>query len=489
MKHSISSSSMVYQLLLSNKNQMQQNEEKPSNNDLYWRKRWQQQSWMIILLVVVTFFLIQSHIMIMSIRSSSIMLTSKINGNTTNDRSSSVNITTIPSIAFLFLADRQMNEDMWESWFHDAADRSMYSIYVHYGKGAVKQEFQANSTDNSSSMIENTTTWTIPYLGRFFCQYTIPSVPTSWYWLYDAQMQLLQYAYDADPNAAQFVYVSDTSIPLISFNEMYENLIYGKDNNHKNDDDIKMTQKSRFCMGTDENSHKAWKSPASLLNVSLNDVRKGEMWSIIIRTHVQILLDERPTLNIWNQTFYSSWLDYGYENVGAPDENLFPTMLNLKSLSSSEQYMEQNCSHERRGPYCCSTIVFWQKPGSGPVGVFDFDTNQYVILSDACAGSRMPCTFNILLDEHGLIAIQKAGFFFLRKVMATRYDDNQNVISVVVRTKLNETILLNDALKQLHQHQPMNSVITERRISSSDVVLDNNNQHEYQFQCTVPHQA
>lgn len=161
-------------------------------------------NWMIIcfLIVVVTFVSIHNHIMIMSIRRNTILTNTNNNRNTTtatvdsssssstnrtNSSSSNNNRTTdIASIAFLFLADRPMNEDMWERWFDDADDHRMYSIYVHYGKSPVQvntkqqeqeqqRSLQVNNTNgmnSSSNAIQNTTTTTIsmviPFLGSFF---------------------------------------------------------------------------------------------------------------------------------------------------------------------------------------------------------------------------------------------------------------------------------------------------------------------------------
>lgn len=167
-------------------------------------------------------------------------------------------------------------------------------------------------------------------------------------------MQLLQYSYDHDRYATQFVFVSDTSIPLVSFNEMYQRLTYGINNNNNNDNNSRskdedddehdedhhidnhdyenMTQKSRLCLTTNhEQAEVAWLYPAGVLNISLNDVKKGEMWTIPIRQHVHIILNERSTLDTWNQIFYKE-SDHFKKRVGAPDENLFPTLLHLKSL-------------------------------------------------------------------------------------------------------------------------------------------------------------
>lgn len=526
----VSSSSMIiHQLFLQQTNQQQQTF---TTNVLHLHimsHRKQRKRWIItgLFLFIVTFFMINSHMMLRSIgRNTSTthstitkMLTISISNNVTsssgiidNDIINHYNnnnrtMKRIPSIAFLFLVDKPMNEEIWERWFHDATDRQMYSIFVHYGKRPVvlteeeqQQQIQLNTTGDSS-LCNTTTSSIIPHLGRFFCQYFIPSLQTEWYWLYDAQMQLLQYSYNDDRYATQFVYVSDTSIPLISFNEMYERLILStnKSNNNSNDDNdhdiqnrtVETTQqKSRFCLTDNQQRlERAWKNPSRKLNISMNHVKKAEMWSIITRPHVFILLQEKVLLDIWNNTFYSTWIHNNKTHVGAPDETLFPTMLHIKSLSSEQQqYMEQNCTNDRIST-CCSTMILWNTPNTGqPVTVYDYETNQHVILSDICEGSRAPCTFISLLDEYGLIALQKSGFFFLRKVIATpttSYDNKTSII--VVRTKYNETISLNDALIQLHQHQPMMINTTTRKMisASNDNVVVDNNKHD-NFQCIVP---
>jgi hypothetical protein len=80
----------------------------------------------------------------------------------------------------------------------------------------------------------------------------------------------------------------------------------------------------------------SWTRAAKRLNISILHVRKAEIWSILIRSHVQLLIQEKATLDFWNHTFYNL-SRHGVKPVGAPDENLFPIMLHLKTLSSSIQ--------------------------------------------------------------------------------------------------------------------------------------------------------
>ena len=279
----------------------------------------------------------------------------------------------MPTIAFLFMTTGGIHEHLWKLWFPPKDPR--YSIFVH-------------------SVPSNTT---IP-LGPFFCPHAIPSVRTSWYKLHHGMMQLLQHAHDKDKNAQQFLFVSETSIPLVSFDEVYHRLIQNG------------SGKSRFCfpslMNGANETHRAWQYTAPLLDIDINNTRKAEMWSSLTRSHVSFLLMQRETLNHWNKVFRQTNQNFIKKKrkrgkVGAPDECLFPTLLTIHGFASQFVPCEQSISE------CCTTHVTWSKASQAPIYV------DHILLSDTCQPDD-PCSFS-LLYETGLRQLAQQGYLFLRK--------------------------------------------------------------------------
>ena len=270
-----------------------------------------------------------------------------------------------PSIAFLFMTSRGLNENLWKRWF--PSQDSRYSIFVH-------------------SIPSNTT---IP-LGPFFCPHAIPSVRTRWYQLHDGMMRVLQHAFDKDKNAQQFVFVSVTTIPLVSFEEVYQRLVVQTGGGRT----------SRFCWMDDP--QRAWKFAATFMPDirNLNQTRKAEMWSSLSRPHVAFILEQRARLHEWNKVFIQK---RRRGTVGAPDECFFPTLLNIHGYASQFESCEVRLSN------CCPTHVVWSTAAQAPINV-----DRNIRLSDICMPD-FPCTFQFLY-EAGLRRLVQQGYLFLRKV-------------------------------------------------------------------------
>jgi len=322
---------------------------------------------------------------------------------------------TLPSIAFLFMTtNHNFNQKFWEQWFPPKDDR--YSIFVH--------------TKPSNT--------TLP-LDPFFCKHAIPSVKTSWCGrLHDGMMQLLQHAFERDEMATTFVFVSETSIPLVSFEEMYKTL-------------MKDGRKSRMCWSRPNSAKRRWALTAKKIGMDLNLARKAEMWSTLSRRHVEILLSQRSTLYKWNKVFDNS-------QGGCPDELFIPTMLN-RNVHPSEF---QNCTGDGFGlNKCCPTAVFW--------GENITDRAPVSLLSDHYKlkfKSGSPVHF-LSLFEKGLKVLQDQGFLFLRKVEP----------GTVVRSMSNETLEISDAFFQLHNRESM--VLKSASLR--------HNRTEPYFRCHAPH--
>ena len=337
--------------------------------------------------------------------------------NYTFDGTSTTAITSSKSIAFLFMTSRGLNEDLWQRWFPSQND-SRYSIFVH-------------------TVPSNTT---VP-LGPFFCPYAIPSVPVRWYELHDGMMQVLQHAYDQDRHAQQFVFVSESSIPLVSFDETYRRLL---------GDDGGGGETSRFCWHP--RAKAVWEIPAARLHLNLSQTRKAEMWSSLSRTHASIVLNHRTTLDEWNRVFLDARQQLKINRtrngdkrtIGAPDECLLSTFLNHHVDESEFESCDAGMSH------CCTTKVVWQAGRHSRPVIVDNST----LLGDRCYPEGdfqgHPCEF-LSLRESGLRYLGKMGFLFLRKVPK----------HAIIKDSNGTAYKLNDVLSYVHQDRPLSEIPRE----------------------------
>jgi Core-2/I-Branching enzyme len=398
------------------------------------------------------------------------------------------NHTNLSSIAFMFMMakNQPMHQDIWERWFRSTNNSNKYSIFVHHGQKAkhrnplrsnwmkkkITNDQWINNNRNSSShtmiQLDHTENMTVPIpLNPFFCPRVIPSVSTGHFCcLYKGMMQLLQAAYDGDPYAEKFIFLSPTTIPLMLFNELYDQLI--TNNLHP--------LQSRFCfMGK---PHLQWKHMANILNINLHHTaRKAEMWSILSREHVRLLLENRPRMDHWYKTFQNERSKVWNQRIpiGAPDEIFFPTMLTMLQQQTTNRnttnmttgnFFEEDCldiyKSSETNKSCCLTKVFWTNKAK-PINVTDEKGVDSIRLSDTCHKYK-PCNLHGPLYEEGLRRLQSLGYHFLRKVPR-----NKKNHQVVVKTLSNETISLYDALNFLHQRQSMttSTTISEKGTSSS----------------------
>jgi Core-2/I-Branching enzyme len=424
------------------------------------------------------------------------------------------------TIAFMFMmaTDQPMHQDIWERWFRSADSPSKYSIVIHHSQKAPQHKEEAlnftkhshpfNTTDpivmktiiKKLDRIDNVTV-PIP-LNSFFCPYVIPSVSTSYYCcLYRGMMQILQTAYERDPFAAQFIFISTTTIPLISFDELYHQLIILPNSNNNNNNNTTTRNnfwKSRFCFM--ESQQRVWRYMVKVLQLNIDHVRKAEMWSILSREHVQLLLNNQHIMDDWYLTFQRERsLTYSQKiYIGAPDEMFFSTMLNVLqqdgkvSQDHYRSFFQEDCLLKSIIPTtttttttteesCCMTKVFWPSKRGQPIHVTNETTGLDTIrLSDKCIPNN-PCVLRGLLYEEGLKQLQSIGYYFLRKIPNDKND------FVVVQTLSNETISLYDALYYLHQREPMKkqqqfvtttTPITTSTIESSQSMLSNQHHHQ-----------
>lgn len=111
-----------------------------------------------------------------------------------------------PKVAFLFLTMKDFPwEELWEKFFHDAP-KSQYSIYFH--RALLKDEEQRK-------------THKLP-LAKYG-PIDVPWVRTAWCALFGVEVASL-FAAMEDPLNVQFVFVSDSSVPLKPFSYVYNEL-------------------------------------------------------------------------------------------------------------------------------------------------------------------------------------------------------------------------------------------------------------------------
>ena len=111
-----------------------------------------------------------------------------------------------PKVAFLFLTMKDFPwEELWDKFFQDAP-KSQYSIYIH--RALLKDEEQRK-------------TQKLP-LAKYG-PIDVPWVRTAWCALFGVEVASL-FAAMEDPLNVQFVFVSDSSVPLKPFSYVYDEL-------------------------------------------------------------------------------------------------------------------------------------------------------------------------------------------------------------------------------------------------------------------------
>ncbi len=155
----------------------------------------------------------------------------------------------LPKIAFLFLTMGNIyHEAPWVNYFKGHDDH--YSLYVHPKKEVSK--------------------------GSFFHSAVIPHTEeTSWANTMKAQIALLREALK-DPSNIKFVFSSESTIPLTTFDEMYNRLI----SNHQSQF---FYRKNRFSSRTFGGVKKLYNNP---------------QWLILNRKHAQLMVDNTSLITI-----------------------------------------------------------------------------------------------------------------------------------------------------------------------------------------------
>ena len=287
-----------------------------------------------------------------------------------------------PKIAFLFLTKGKiLHTDVWERYLADAESAS---VYVHSMPTALDHTF--------------------PDLPPVFRRALIPSVQTEYLKnLMHGMVQLLLYAH-ADARNAQFVFVSENSLPVKPFEHVYRELV--------ND------TTSRFCISPGGQARTAW---GGLLKHSPHPERvpnstawlKAELWSSLSRAHVDHLVANHDQVLHLARDYA---LHVGTRGLAAADELVLPTVLHQRfgnaGFNTCHGGMDQSASVATG---CCITYTFWpdyseQHPQRAFAPLFG-DKSR-------CDGGCCPCKYRKLPEGAVRDLIRAPGFFFVRKIDA-----------------------------------------------------------------------
>jgi len=317
-------------------------------------------------------------------------------------------------VAFMFLSNQGIHHDaIWEQWFlqankdGDSASKSFEekaSIYVH-------------STDANGLRIS-------PTLSQFFNERVIPSVPTEYYKnLLDMMIQVLLYAH-SDPDNAHFVFISDSSIPIKTFDEVYSELVNDK--------------KSRFCLRPNARAHDMWgRFPGLQMPEEFH--RESEMWSSLSRSHVtEVLSHLNSDLMVWQRANTFRNMQPRGPYGGAPDETFLPTLLQ-KVIGTNAfntchgAVKETDEVDEATDKYsgCCPTFLEWP----------DFPRHEIQIEGCTTSSSSSPCFYK-KISVTDIKKLYDANYLFLRKVDkdAVLVDDTGKEISWVNHGEILSTL-------------------------------------------------
>ena len=183
-------------------------------------------------------------------------------------------------IAFCFLIYEEIyHEDLWNDYFKNI-DSSKYNIYIHYKNNKPLKYFEKYKLKNT--------------------------IETCWgcLSLVHAQNLLLKEALK-DKNNTHFIWLSDSCIPLKSFNYVLNYLEPNKSYFNKSPDS------QVFPRG----------NPATKF-INKNNIKKTAMQSIICSKHARLFVDNTKNIDIW------------FKDVKIPDEIVYITLIHHNNLQN-----------------------------------------------------------------------------------------------------------------------------------------------------------
>jgi hypothetical protein len=260
-------------------------------------------------------------------------------------------------IAFMFLiGDSIEYESVWSEFFKHAP-KNKYSIYIHPKRPKTKL------TD------------------PLFKKSIIPSVHTAWGDLVPAEIQLFEYAYKSKSNQ-MFVLISNTTIPLKTFSQVYRAL--------------SVRTKSNIGFNKLKDSDCQW--DASNLEdwgVKACNCMKGSQWVTLIRDHVGFILDYADLVEEWGMR--------NEDVVG--DEIFIPTLMN---------------EYGKRGESLggCDTWIDWGVRASDDSPAtykkIELKLITSLISSDYLFARKFPGTAEVVVANKKVISLKKLLMYVVR---------------------------------------------------------------------------
>ena len=178
-------------------------------------------------------------------------------------------------IAFCFLIyDEILNEEIWNEFFKNV-DTNKYSIYIHYKVNKPLKYFEKYKLSQSNILLTKYSDISLVYAHR----------------------RLFEEAY-LDTNNYKFINVSQSCIPVKTFNRIYDKLT-----NDNNSYFNICPHKASFPRAND-----------ALRFLPKEKIYKSHEWFIVNREHVKLFIDKKDE-------------ERYFENVGAPEEHHFITLI------------------------------------------------------------------------------------------------------------------------------------------------------------------
>eukprot|EP00930_Biecheleria_cincta_P036804 TRINITY_DN2521_c0_g1_i1.p1 TRINITY_DN2521_c0_g1~~TRINITY_DN2521_c0_g1_i1.p1 ORF type:complete len:493 (-),score=92.27 TRINITY_DN2521_c0_g1_i1:124-1602(-) len=206
-----------------------------------------------------------------------------------------------PKVAFLFLTMKDLAwPNLWHSFFSDATSGD-YSIYVH----------QAALKDGPDA--EN------PLLLAEFGAQTVPWVKTAWCALFGVEVAILSAAL-ADPTNEQFVFVSDSTVPLKNFAYVHRQLV------------MNSPTTSKFCLAepaefryagvemAKQEAKRACMFRDYLRNINPRTL-KHHQWAVLARSHAAMVVRHAAAaIDIYQDVWTQAAPDIDNMGEGCSDE-------------------------------------------------------------------------------------------------------------------------------------------------------------------------
>ncbi len=266
------------------------------------------------------------------------------NNNENNENNEKFNnyYTYSKKIALLFLIKDDINKiDLWYNFIKNI-DVNKYSIYIHY------------KNDNK-----------LKYFNKYKLKETIP---TKWgdISLVQAQKLLLKEAYK-DKTNYKFIFLSDTCIPIKSFNYIYD-FLTKNNNSYFNTEIIK------------------------------NENYKTFQWFILNREHTQIIINDTTQIKLFENTF-------------APDETYFLTTLR-KNINNNNNLIINKVSAN------FTTFVNWGDKFLYLFKLDDFNNSYKSFNSIKTKKNGSPYTYVDIDDKELNYLVNSTKCLFMRKVLS-----------------------------------------------------------------------